>query len=161
MPTNTEITASLVAGQVPPDRNCPKSGQDVVELVQDFVSVQASNPSAPSSQSNSIADQALATANTAIAQVTALNAAIPQRRSSGQTLIPLPTGDSIVPISWSPDMPSDVYEVRVTLWAPNTAHPVAYYGWRPIKGTRTVNSVNISFDNIPLNSEFSWVVEGL
>src|SRR5688572_18128232 len=94
MPTNTEITASLVAGTVPPDMNCPKSGQDVVNLVQNFVSVQTGTASGDGGSPNdSVAEQALNTANTALAAVQSLQSEQKEVRVTADP-IAIPAGDS-------------------------------------------------------------------
>ncbi len=159
MPANTQLTAALVqVGEVPPDQNCLTDVNALLPVVAAYMAVAVQDPANPASQTDSTAAQALEAANNALAQVSALQALIPQRRTSGTTLIPLPTGDSTVPISWAPDMPSTVYSVQVTIFGA-AAHPAAYYGWRVVETSRTVNSLQLSFDNIPANSSFSYIVE--
>lgn len=161
MANNTQINlAIVVAGEVPPDLNCLTDANAMLQVAAAYLTVAAQDPADPAAQTNSVADQALNTANNAISQVNALKVLIPERRSSGSNLIPLPSGDSTVPVTFSPDMPSAVYSIQVTLFGSAT-HPAAYYGFRVVEATRTVNSFQISFDNIPAGSSFAWVVEQL
>lgn len=152
MPTNTEIIESIVAGTVPDDRNCPKNGQDVVNLVQDFCSVQSGTASGGSSNPNdSIAEQALNTANTALAAVQELTAAQKQVRNSG--LIPISTGDTQFTFTFTPPMPSTDYDVFATYYA-GAAGPVGvFYGFRVLESSLTVGGMTLQFDNTPANTK--------
>jgi hypothetical protein len=155
MPTNTEITQSIVAGSVPPDRDCPKNGQDVVNLVQDFCSIQAAASSGDSNPNDSVAEQALNTANTALAAVQELQSAQKETRSSG--LIPIPTGDSNFSYSWTPPMPSTDYDIFVTYYAGAAGFVASssLYNFRVLESSITVNAVNLIFDNTPANTKVS------
>lgn len=154
MPTNTEITASIVAGTVPPDRNCPKNGQEVVNLVQDFCSIQSSTSSGDSGNPNdSVAEQALNTANTALAAVQQLQADQKEVRSSG--LIPIPSGDSNFSYSFTPPMPDTNYDISVTFYAGAAGFASAFYGWRVLESSLSVNGFNLLMDNVPANSKAS------
>lgn len=156
MPTNTEITASLVAGTVPPDRDCPKTGQDVVQLVQDFVSVQTGTSSGDGSNpSDSVAEQALNTANTALEAVQDLQSAQKEVRSSG--LIPVPTGDSNFAFTFTPPMPSTNYDISVTYYAGAAGFVASnsLYNFRVLESSLTVNGFNIIFDNTPANTKIA------
>jgi hypothetical protein len=140
MPTNTEINTSIVAGTVPPDRNCPRSGQDVVQLVQDFCSINsgASNGGA---------------ANTALEAVQGLQAAQKEVRASA--LIPIPTGDSNFSFSFTPPMPSTDYDVYVTYYTGAAGFISAFYNFRVLESSLTVNGFNLIFDNTPANTKAS------
>lgn len=152
MPTNTEVTLSLVAGTVPPDRNCPKSGNDVVQLVQDFVSVNAGTSSGGSTNPNdSVAEQALNTANTALAAVQGLEAAQLQERASG--IMAIPAGDSNFSYSFTPAMPSTDYDVQVTYYAGSAGFIAAFYNYRVLESSISVNGFNLIFDNTPANTK--------
>lgn len=154
MPTNTAITSSIVAGNVPPDRNCPKNGQDVVQLVQDFCLIQTTTESGePTSPDNSVAEQALNTANTALSAVQELQGAQKETRVSG--LMPVPTGDSNFSYSFTPPMPSADYTVDVTYYAGATGFASAFYGWRVLESSMTVNGFSVIFDNTPANTKVS------
>lgn len=157
MPTNTEIISSLVAGTVPDDRNCPKSGQDVVNLVQDFVSVQSGTASGGGQNPNdSVAEQALNTANTALEAVQALTAAQKEVRNSG--LIPIPTGDSNFAFTFTPPMPDTAYDVFATYYA-GAAGPIGtFYNFRVLESSVSVNGVNLIFDNTPANTKVALKV---
>jgi hypothetical protein len=150
MPTNTQINSSLVAGTVPPDRDCPRTGQQVVNLVQDFMSIQSSGGgNDPLPPDNSIAELALNTANTALAEVQALTAAQKQFRDLDPQ--PLPTGDNTFVFSFAPPMPSTDYSIGLTLYdgASPAVHPAAYYGVRVIETSITVSGFSVLLDNIP------------
>lgn len=153
MPTNTEITQSIVAGTVPADRNCPKNGQDVVNLVQDFCSIQsgASSGSGDPNPNNSIAEQALNTANTALSAVQELQAEQKEVRTSG--LISIPSGDSNFAYSFTPPMPSTDYDIQVTYYAGAAGFIATYYGNRILESSISVNGFNIIFDNTPANTK--------
>jgi hypothetical protein len=155
MPTNTEIISSLVAGTVPDDRNCPKSGQDVVNLVQDFVSVQSGTASGGGQNPNdSVAEQALNTANTALEAVQTLTAAQKEVRVTG-TPIPIPTGDSNFSYSFTPPMPSTEYTISIAYYAGAAGFVGAFYGWRILQSSVTVNGFSLIFDNTPANTKVS------
>jgi hypothetical protein len=152
MPTNTEIIASLVAGSVPPDRNCPKSGQDVVNLVQDFVSVQQGTASGDGSNpGDSVAEQALNTANTALEGVQELQAAQKQVWSSG--LIPITNGDSNFVFTLNPPATSTNYDIAVTYYAGAAGFVSAFYNNRVLESSLTVNGFTLFFDNTPTNTK--------
>lgn len=154
MPTNTEITQSIVAGTVPPDRNCPTDGQDVVNLVQDFCSIQAGAASGGSGNPNdSIAEQALNTANTALAAVQALQASQKETRNSG--IITIPSGDSNFAFSFAPPMPSTDYDIQVTYYAGAAGFIAAFYNCRILESSITANGFNLILDNTPANTKIA------
>lgn len=152
MPTNTEITQSIVAGSVPPDRNCPKNGQDVVNLVQDFCSINAGTSSGDTTNpGDSIAEQALNTANTALAGVQALQAQQKEVRSSG--LIAITNGDSNFAYSFTPPMPSTDFDISVTYYAGAAGFSGTFYQWSVLESSLSVNGFNIIFNNTPSNTK--------
>lgn len=154
MPTNTEITSSIVAGTVPADRNCPKNGQDVVNLVQDFCSINASAASGDSGSPNdSVAEQALNTADTALGAVQELQAAQKQFRSSG--IIAIPSGDSNFAYTFTPPMPSTDYDIQVTYYAGASGFITAFYNYRVLESSISVNGFNLIFDNTPANTKIA------
>lgn len=157
MPTNTEITASIVAGTVPPDRNCPKNGQDVVNLVQDFCSIQSSTSSGDTGNpSDSVAEQALNTANTALAGVQQLQAERKETRSSG--LISIPSGDSNFVYTFTPTMPDTNYNIQITYYAGAAGFVATFYGARVLESSLATNGFNILFDNTPANTKVDITV---
>jgi hypothetical protein len=158
MPTNTQVIAGLVAQNVPPDRECVRNGTEVLALVQDYMSVNV-NQAEINNGTDSVAQQALETANAALATAQQALAATPNRRSSGEP-IAMPTGDSVLPISWAPAMPDTNYEVRLTYYGANIA-VAAYYAFRVVDGSRTVNSCQIRLDNTPANTKIAWVIDAL
>lgn len=151
MPTNEQITSSLVAGSVPPDRECVKSLSQVLAGVEDFMSIQNTGGETPSGPDNSIAEQALNTANTALAGVQALHAQ--QKEIRAQSPQAIPTGDSQTNFSWVPPMPDTNYDVYVTYYATAAGYASTFYGWRVVKSSVTVNGVSVLFDNTPANTE--------
>lgn len=152
MPTNTAITLSLVAGTVPPDRNCPKNGQEVVNLVQDFVAINAATSTGETTNPNdSVAEQALNTANTALAAVQELQAAQKQVRTSG--IIAIPSGDSNFGFTFSPPMPDIEYDIAVTYYAGSAGFISAFYNYRVLESSLSVNGFNLIFDNTPANTK--------
>lgn len=154
MPTNTEINLSLVAGTVPPDQNCPKNGQDVVNLVQNFVSVNGATSSGdPLNPGDSIAEQALNTANTALAAVQGLQAAQKEVRSSG--IITIPTGDSQFTYSFTPAMPSTEFDINVIYYAGAAGYVAAYYNCRVLESSISVNGFTLILDNTPANAKIA------
>lgn len=155
MPTNTAITSSIVAGTVPPDRMCVKTGQDVVNLVQDFASIQSQDSEAPAGPDNSIAEQALNTANTALGAVQELQAAQKEVRSSG--IITVPTGDSNYTYGFTPAMPSTDYDISVAIYAAalGFVSNTQLYNWRVLESSLSVNGFTLIFDNLPANSKIS------
>lgn len=158
MPTNTQTIAAIVGGTVPPDLLCVRDAQDVVNVVVAICSVAVNLAQIPGG-TDSIAQLALETANIALDTAKAAQASIPQRRSS-TTPVAVPAGDSVMPISWSPAMNDSNYEVRLTLYGPNSAAP-QFYGTRVVDATRTVNGVSVRLDNMPAGTTVSFVVEAL
>lgn len=154
MPTNTSITSSLVAGTVPADRNCPKDGQSVVNLVQDFVSIQSATSSGDiTNPSDSVAEQALNTANTALEAVQQLQSEQKAVRTSG--IIPIPTGDSNFSFSFAPPMPDTNFDIQVTYYAGAAGFITAFYNFRVLETSITVNGFNLILDNTPANTKIA------
>lgn len=157
MPTNTEFTQTIVAGTVPPDRSCIKTGQEVVNLVQDFCSINAGTASGDGGNPNdSIAEQALNTANTALAAVQQLEAAQREVRASG--IMAIPTGDSNFSYSFTPPMPDTNYDVQVTYYAGVAGFISAFYNYRVLESSLSVNGFNLIFDNTPANTKVAITV---
>lgn len=153
MPTNTSIQSSLVAGTVPPDQ-CPKTGQDIVNLVQNFMSVQTtSEDGTPSGPDNSIAEQALNTANTALAGVQSLQAAQKEVRTSER--IALTSGNSNFTFNFGAPMPSTDYTVEITFFAGSTGFIAGNDGFsgRVLESSITETGFTVIFSNIPSNTK--------
>jgi hypothetical protein len=162
MPANTAVTAALiVTGEVPPDQNCITTVDALLPVIAANMAVQTTDPDNPQSQTDSTAELALNTANTALAQVTALQATIPARRTSGSNLIPISSsGDTNVSIGWAPDMPNVAYQVNITLHGPVGATNGP--DWIVVDGTRLVNGVQLRFLNTPAGTwSFSYEVIAL
>lgn len=160
MPTNTQLVASLTPQTVPPDLVCvPGDMNLLLPLIAQFLAVNATTAEVDQNSTNSIAQQALETANIALTTAQAALAAIPATRSSGEPLA-VTAGDSTLNISWAPAMPNTSYEVRGTYYGANVA-VAAYYAFRVIDGSRTVNGCTLRFDNTPASTKFAWVAQQL
>lgn len=163
MAQNETISLALEAQPIPEDRECVRNLSEIVKGVQDYVQVIGDGSSQPGQIFPSavvIAEKALALAEEAIADVEALTLRVPERRTSG-TLINVPTGDSTLPISWSPSMPSTTYEVRVVFYG-SSANSGAAFSYRVIDGTQGVDGVQVKLLNLTADTtKVAWVVEAL
>lgn len=158
MATNPAIVAALVASPVPPDRECFSNMTQVLQAVQDLVQVNITDPALVPSDGNSIANQALNTANIALATANAASARIPQQRFSA-AIIPVPSGDNNFSISWSPSMPDTNYIVGLTLYGP--APTAATFSWYVSTDTPpTVDGCTLFLNNVPVTPGFGirWSV---
>lgn len=106
---------------------------------------------------NSIAQQALETANIALTTAQQAISSIPQIRTSAEPLA-VTAGDSTLNITWTPPMPDTFYAVLGTYYGPNTA-VATFYNFRVVDGSRTVNGCQIRFDNTPANTKWSYLVQ--
>lgn len=163
MAQNETISLALEAQPIPEDRECVRNLSEIVKGVQDYVQVIGDGSSQPGQIFPSavvIAEKALALAEQAIEDVEALTLRVPERRTSG-TLITVPTGDSTLPISWSPSLPSTSYEVRVVFYG-SSANSGAAFSYRVIDGTQSVDGVQVKLLNLTADTtKVSWVVEAL
>lgn len=165
MATNSSTIAALSAQPVPIDRECPRTGTDIVKLVQDFVAVVGlasqvqTAPGVSTPVTNNLGAQALALANEVKATLENLQGNFLNRRVVA-TRQNVPAGDSTQTFTIDPAMPSSDYEVRLFFTGPAT-HPSAYYGWRVVSGSQTTTGVQISFDNAHNNMVCTVVVEDL
>lgn len=156
MATNEQINSILVLSQVPPDQDCNISSLTAILTgAVNFLSVQQNPAGEGPAPDNSIAEQALNAANTALAQIAAINGAAKARRTIAPQ--PIPTGDSFFTFTF-PEMPSTDYDVIVTLYAGTSTHPTQFYGFRILKSSITTTGVTISFDNTPANSEAAVLI---
>lgn len=164
MPTNTQVTAAITfPTPLPDDQNCPPAtANEWLQLAADNLAISAQDPESPESQTDSIAELALNTANQALAQVTSLQGQIPARRTSGSSLFPLASGDNSYALTWSPDMPNTNYQVNITVHGPANA---AASPLVPIivDASRSVAGVQIRFLNVPGSGSwyFSYEVVAL
>lgn len=162
MPTNTQVTAALVlTATVPPDQDCPPATKtEWLQAAVDYLGVASQDPDSPSSQTNSVADQALVLANQAISQVNELKAATPARRTSGSNLIQITTtGDSTGSVTFAPDMPSVNYGVNFTIHGPATATtgPDIFV----VDGSRAVNGFQVRIVNVPVTGSWYYSYEAV
>lgn len=159
MALNTGITASLVLlTDPPPDAQCVTNLSEILQGAANYLTVEITNPAEVASDGSSIANQALNLANVALATAQETAASIPARRASSEP-ISLPSGDPVVSISWTPEMPDDKYFVQVCFYGPNVAG--VNFAWWVIDASRTVSGCQMKFNNIPVNFKYSWVVQDL
>lgn len=149
MPTNSQVNSSIVAGTVPPDQ-CWRSPQEIVDGVAAYSSIQNATPeSSGSGPSDSIAQQALNTANTALATANAVQAAQKEFRAINPQSVP--DGDSSFVVTF-PEMPSVDYNISLTFYAGADAHPAAYYAARVLSSSITTTGFTVLVDNAPANT---------
>lgn len=160
MPTNLQIVAALEAHPAAPDQLCvPGNMTELAQKLSQLLTVVSVTSEIDQQSTNSIAQQALETANLAITTASQALASIPQTRSSGAP-VAITAGDSTLNIAWSPAMPDTSYEVRGTYFGTNVA-VAAFYAFRVIDGSRTVNGCQLRFDNTPAATTFAWVAQEL
>lgn len=161
MPTNTVITSSLTfPGQVPADRQCDISTLSaIIQGVVDFTSISTSNPDGnPSPPDDSVAQQALSTANAALALAQSVQASQKQTRFGVPQA--LPTGDNSITFPFSAPMPDTNYSIVLTLYAGTSSHPSSYFGVRVLESSIGVNGFSVLTDNIPANTKLGyWVTQ--
>lgn len=137
----------------------------LVQEISPLLTVVSTTAEIDQQSTNSIAQQALETANIALATAQQAQAAIPQTRSSGEP-IALTAGDSAMNIVWAPAMPDTNYEVRGTYFG-GSGYPTAFVSFHVEEGTRTVNGCTLRFSNTPAVTppigpfKFAWVVQQL
>lgn len=161
MPVNTAVTSSLVfQGQVPSDLECRIS--NLTEIAQGLVSVLSitttdpdGNPSPPD---DSVAQQALSTANAALALAQSVQASQKQTRFGVPQA--LPQGDNSITFPFSSPMPDVNYSITLTFYAGTSSHPVGYYGARVLESSISVNGFSVLTDGIPANTKLGyWVTQ--
>lgn len=165
MATNTTQIATLEAQPVPADRECVRLLSEILRGVQDYVTVNgiaSGNIGAGvTTVTNNVGAQALSIANEAKALVLALQGQQKERRAA-ESRIPLPVGDSVLPISWSPVMPNTLYHVSIAMWGDNTAiAATGQPGWRLVTGSETTGSVLVNWGNIKAGMSYTYVIEQL
>lgn len=130
---------------------------ELLARIAQFLSVVSVTSEVDQQSTNSIAQQALETANIALTTAQQAIASIPQKRTSEEP-IAVTAGDSTLNIAFGIAMPDTNYEVRLTYYGANVAVGV-FYAFRVVDGSRTVNGCNIRLDNTPANTKVAWVVE--
>lgn len=119
------------------------------------MSVQSTDPDGdPSPPDDSVAQLALSTANSALALAQSVQASQKQVRASSPQAIP--TGDSTVSFGWSPSMPNTNFNIAISLYAGAVGHPSAYYGFRVLESSITVDGFSVLLDNIPANTKLAF-----
>lgn len=148
----------MFPGQVPTDRECQISNlTDIIQGVVDYTTIASTNPDGSvTPPDDSVAQQALSTANAALALAQSLQAAQKETRSLAPQAIP--TGDSTYSFAWNPALPDTDYDIELTFYAGAVGHPSAYYGWRVLESSITVNGFSVLLDNIPANTKASIFV---
>lgn len=165
MAVNTTQIATLEAQPIPADRECVRTGSEITRLVQDFVAVtgiaSGNVGGGLTNVTNNVAAQALAVANEAKTIAVTLQGEKLERRAA-TSRIPLPVGDSVLPITWSPVMPNTLYECRVCLWGSDAAiAATGQPGFRLVSGSEQTGSVLCNFGNIKTGMSYTWVTESL
>lgn len=157
MPTNVQVVAALEAHPAAPDQECiPGQMTLLAQKLAALLTVVSVTSEIDQQSTNSIAQQALETANIALTTAQQAIASIPQTRSSAEPLA-ITAGDSTLNITWNPAMPDTFYAVLGTYYGVNAA-VAAYYNFRVVDGSRTVNGCQIRFDNTPANTKWSYLV---
>ncbi len=160
MPVNVQIVAALEAHPAAPDQECiPGQMTILAQRIAQLLSVVSVTSEIDQQSTNSIAQQALETANIALTTAQQAIASIPQIRSGGPPL-PVVAGDSVFPITWSIPMPSTNYLVIGNFYGANSAAAQAY-AFRIVDSSRTVNGCTLRLDNVPSGSSFAWVAQQL
>jgi hypothetical protein len=158
--TNTQLVAALEPHPAAPDQECvPGNMTELAARLAALLSVVSVTSEIDQQSTNSIAQQALETANIALTTAQQAIASIPQTRTNGAPQ-DVAAGDSVLPLSWTVPMPNTNYEVRLTYYGANAAIAV-FYAFRVVDGTRTVNGCSVRLDNTPSNTKVAWVVQQL
>lgn len=165
MAVNTTQIATLEAQPIPADRECVKTGTEIAKLIQDFLTVNGiasgNIGGGLTNVTNNVAAQALSIANEAKSIATALLGEKKERRAA-TSRIPLPVGDSVLPISWSPVMPNTLYHVSLVMWGDNSAiAATGQPGFRLVTGSETTGSILVNWGNIKPGMAYTYVVEEL
>lgn len=159
MPTNTAVTSSLIWRDVPPDLVCIPGDMNLLGgRLADFLSVVTVQGQTPGGPTDSIAQQALETANISLATSQQALAATPNIRSNGPFSVM--AGDSPLQVSWSPAFANTNYAVFGTFYG-GQVHPGAYFAFHVVEASRTVNGCEIRFQNVPASFKFAWVAMAL
>lgn len=159
MPVNTAITSSLVfPGQIPADRECSISNlSEIIQGVVDFTTIASTDPDGTvNPPDNSIANQALSTANAALALAQSVQASQKQTRFGVPQA--LPNGDNSITFPFSSPMPDTNYSIALTLYAGASSHPSSYFGVRVLESSIGVNGFSVLTDNIPANTKLGYFV---
>ncbi len=123
----------------------------------DYTSIQTTNPDGnPSPPDDSVAQQALSTANAALALAQSVQASQKQWRASVPQAIP--TGDNSITFPFATPMPSTNYAIMLTFYAGTTTHPSAYFGARVLESSISVNGFSVLTENIPANTKLAYYV---
>lgn len=158
MPTNTVISTGLVAGEVPPDRECDISNLSaIIQGVVDFTSIESTNPDGtPTPPDDSVAQLALSTANAALALAQSVQASQKETRSSSPQ--PIPTGDTTYTFTWSPPLPSTDFNIQLTFYAGDVTHPANVAQYRVLESSITTAGFSVLLDNIQANTKAAFLV---
>lgn len=161
--TNQATIGVLESRPVPPDLQCdlPQRTADAIAKVMRIAGLasQVASPTGVTPVTNNIGQQALQLAQELQETVRTLTANQVQRRVVALRAN-IPSGDSVQSFVISPVMPSENYEVRLTYFGAAT-HPSAHYGWRVVAGSQSQNGFQITFDNVPVGTQATVIVEEL
>jgi hypothetical protein len=162
---NSAVIASLEAQPVPPDQECrTESLSQIIEGVVQYVHVAGlastiSGDGFSTPITNNIGQQAFDKVVALEGKVEDLEEGVRERRIAARR-VRLNPATSIVPLTWSPAMPSDDYEVRISVYGPSEA-PSNAFAYRIVSGTQTTTGITLVFTGIPDNSQFTAVIEEL
>lgn len=174
MPTNTVVVASFDMGPVPPDRECVNTLTEIGIGLRDYAFITGlasslgtafptptvGNTGIPTT--NNQAALALEKAQEALDRLNEFGSIRVRRNSTSR--IPLKVGSSVIPITFA-EMPSIVYEVRITLWSTDELFGEGTGGARPtwtvVSGSETLTRVMLNFIDIRTNMSFTWCCESL
>lgn len=163
---NESVILSLQAQPVPADQECRiESLSQILQGAEQYLRVTglastiASGGGGFTPVTNNVGQQALNRVIAVEEKVADLQSNQRERRVAANRK-DLIAGTSVVPLSWSPAMPSADYEVRVTVYGPSDA-PTSAFAHRIVSGTQTTTGVNLVFTGIPANSFYTAVIESL
>lgn len=162
MAQNSSVPIALVAQPVPPDRECVTTLTEILQGAVDFLAfdlLASLEQGSAFPTTNNTAQQALNTANSALAIAETLQGQQPKLRYSGETPIALSTGDPTVTFAFGTPMPDSNYEVRVTFFGP--VGSAGSYTYKVIDGSRSAGGCSIQFNNIPANTSYIAVAQQL
>lgn len=156
MPANSAISTTVSWADLPPDLQCaPGDMNQLGPLIAQGLQISSTEGAPSSDPSNSIAQQALETANAALAQANAALAAIPNFRIGSVQAIS--AGDTTLAVSWSPPMPSTNYFAILAFYGADAAVAV-FYASRVVDGSRAVSSCTFRVDNAPTATQVSYLI---
>ena len=156
--TNSVTVKALTPLPVPTDRECVSNLTSILQGVSDYMEIAGLASEIGSGSgvvpTNNTAAQALALAQKVDQELSLLSQRVPHYRSSAVP-VALVSGDQIVPVTFT-DIGTTDYVVNVTMFGP-AGFATTFYGWMIVDASRTSNSFQIRFDNVPSSgANFTW-----